>query len=162
MNLPATKPVRARRQPYPTRRILLRTEMQRQTALAAIANAPLDDMHPVEVVFREEQKARKPDQNALMWAGPLRDIAEQGYVNGRAFTAEVWHEHFKREFLPEDFDPSLCKDGYRKWDVTPAGERVLVGSTTQLTVRGFALYLQQVEAFAQTELGVQFHVRPSQ
>jgi hypothetical protein len=148
-----------KRQPYKTRRIRLVGEQQRQTALAAVANLPLDATAPLELVIREEVKARKPDQNALMWAGPLRDIAAQGYVNGRTFSAEVWHEHFKREYLPEQFDPSLCKEGYRKWDVTPKGDRVLVGSTTELTVRGFALYLKEVEAYAQTELGVQFHVR---
>ncbi|WP_202844758.1 recombination protein NinB [Luteimonas saliphila] len=145
---------------YQTRKILLRTEIQRDMAAAAVRNAPLDDSRPLEFVLREEVKARKPDQNALMWVGPLADIAEQGYVAGRTFTAEVWHEHFKREYLPEEFDPELCKEGYRKWDYTPAGERVLVGSTTKLTIRGFALYLKQVEAYAQTELGVQFHANP--
>jgi hypothetical protein len=148
------------RQDYPTRKILLRAVAQQDAAVAAIRNAPLDAEHPVEVVIREEVKARKPDQNSLMWVGPLADIAEQGYINGRTFAADVWHEHFKREYLPEDFDPTLCKEGYRKWDYTPKGDRVLVGSTTQLTVRGFALYLKQVEAFAQTELGVQFHAKP--
>lgn len=149
------------RQPYPTRTILLPSELQRQTALTLLANAPLDPERPLEFVLRERPKARRPDQNALMWAGPLRDIAEQAYVNGRTYTAEVWHEHMKREFLPEDFDPVLCKQGYRKWDMNPRGERVLVGSTTELTVRGFALYLHEVEAYAQTELGVQFSERPN-
>jgi len=145
---------------YPTRKVRLVAEGQRENAIAALRNAPIDPDKPLEFLLREEVKARKPDQNALMWSGPLSDIAEQGYVDGRTFSAEVWHEHFKREYLPEDFDPALCKDGYRKWDYTPKGERVLVGSTTQLTVRGFALYLKQVEAYAQTELGVQFHANP--
>lgn len=146
------------RAPYQQRKFLLRTESARESSIAALRNAPLDGDKPLECVIREEVKARKPDQNALMWAGPLRDIEEQGYVNGRTYSADVWHEHFKREYLPEEFDPALCKDGYRKWDYTPKGERILVGSTKQLTVRGFALYLQQVEAYAQTELGVQLHV----
>lgn len=148
------------RAPYPPRKIRLVGDLQRESAIAAIRNAPIDADKPLECVIREEVKARKPDQNALMWVGPLRDIAEQGYVEGRTFSAEVWHEHFKREYLPEEFDPELCKDGYRKWDYTPKGERVLVGSTTDLTVRGFALYLKQVEAYAQMELGVQFHANP--
>jgi hypothetical protein len=148
------------RQPYPARKIRLVGEMQRDGAIAALRNAPLDADKPLEFLLREEVKARKPDQNALMWAGPLRDIAEQGYVEGRTFSATVWHEHFKREYLPEDYDPELCKEGYRKWDYTPKGDRVLVGSTTDLTVRGFALYLKQVEAYAQVELGVQFHANP--
>ena len=150
----------AERTDYPTRKILLRAEQQRESAIAALRNAPLDPDKPLEFVLREEVKARKPDQNALMWSGPLADIEEQGYVNGRTYKAEVWHEHFKREYLPEEFDPALCKEGYRKWDYTPAGERVLVGSTKELTIRGFALYLKQVEAYAQVELGVQFHANP--
>ena len=148
------------RQKYPTRKILLRAPQQVEVAISAIRNAPLDPVKPLELLIREEVKARKPDQNSLYWAGPLREIAEQGYVAGRTYTAEVWHEHFKREFLPESYDPELCKrEDYRKWDYTPGGERILVGSTTDLTVRGFSLYLTQVEAYAATELGVVFHVR---
>lgn len=148
-----------KRQQFAARKIRLIGEQQRETAIAMIRNLPIDPKKPLELVAREEIKARKPDQNSLMWAGPLKDIAEQGYVNGRSYAAEVWHEHFKSEFLPEEFDSELCKEGYRKYDYTPAGERVLIGSTTQLTIRGFALYLQQVEAFG-AGIGVQFHTNP--
>ena len=131
---------------FQARKIRLIGEPQRETALALLRNVPLDALRPLEVVVREEVKTRKLDQNAAMWAGPLRDIAEQSWVNGRQYTTEVWHESFKREFLPEEYDPDLCKEGYRKWDYTPNGDRVLVGSTTQLTVKGFAQYLEQVIA----------------
>lgn len=116
----------------------------------------------LECVFRKEQKVRGMDANARMWVGPLKDIAEQAWVNGRQFSAEVWHEHFKRQYLPEDNDPEihlLAKEGYRKWDIDPAGNRVLIGSTTQLLKRGFALYLQQVEADG-AQMGVMFHEAP--
>jgi hypothetical protein len=148
------------REKFTTRTILLRADQQRDIATALINNLPLDASDPLEIVVREQVKARKPDQNSLMWSGPLRDIAEQAYAAGRTYSAEIWHEHFKREYLPEEFDPELCKEGYRKWDYTPGGERVMVGSTTQLTVRGFALYLQQVEAFG-ANLGVQYHANPN-
>lgn len=152
--------MKSERFPYPLRKILLVGDMQREGAIAALRNAPLDPLRPLEFVLREEVKARKPDQNSLMWAGPLRDIAEQGYVDGKTYSAKVWHEYFKEQYLPEEFDPSLCKEGYRKWDYKPDGGRVLVGSSTDLTVRGFALYLQQVEAYGARELGVQFHASP--
>jgi len=143
-----------------TRTIRLLGQPQRDIALAAVSNAPLDPAKPIEVVIREERKARKADQNAALWAGPLRDIAEQAWVQGRRYPAETWHEYFKREYLPEiddaDID-SLVRENYRKWDIDPAGERVLIGSTTQLTVRGMALYMQQVEAHG-ASLGVQFHI----
>lgn len=116
----------------------------------------------LECVFRKERKVRGMDANARMWVGPLKDIAEQAWVNGRQFSAEVWHEHFKRQYLPEDNDPEihlLAKEGYRKWDFDPTGNRVLIGSTTQLLKRGFALYLQQVEADG-AQMGVMFHEAP--
>ncbi len=151
-----------KREAFPTRRILLRTEQQREIAIRALATAPLDADRPLELLLREEQKTRGLDANARMWAGPLADIEMQAYVNGRTYSAEVWHEHFKRELLPEDFDPLQCKDGYQKWDYTPAGERVLIGSTTQLTPRGFANYLHKLEAYAVSELGVQLHASPAE
>lgn len=116
----------------------------------------------IECVFRKEQKVRGMDANARMWVGPLKDIAEQAWVNGRQFSAEVWHEHFKRQYLPEDNDTEihlLAKECYRKWDFDPAGNRVLIGSTTQLLKRGFALYLQQMEADG-AQMGVMFHEAP--
>lgn len=144
-----------KREPYPTKAILLRTEQQRDLAVNALRNAPLDDANPLQFMLREKPKVRGMDANARMWVGPLADISEQGYVGGRTYSAEVWHEQFKREFLPEEFDPALCMDGYRKWDYTPNGDRVLIGSTTKLTKAGFAQYMTQVEAFG-AELGVRF------
>lgn len=135
---------------------------QRDRLLALVGNLPIDTQKPLEVVIREEKKARKLDQNALYWAGPLRDIAEQAWVHGRQYSAEVFHEYFKREFLPDpdhsDFDDTNVKDGYRKWADMPNGMRVLVGSTTQLTVKGMSAYLEQVYA-AGANLGVQFSER---
>ena len=147
---------------YKTRTIRLVGQQQKDVALAAIENAPIDPDKPLEVVIREEKKTRRPDQNEAMWAGPLRDIAEQAWVEGRLFTAPVWHEHFKEKYLPEDDDeelPILAKDGYHKWDYTPSGRRVLIGSTTQLTVKGFARYMHMLEADG-AGMGVVFHTPP--
>jgi hypothetical protein len=148
---------------FNTRSILLRGESQREIALAALWHCPLDNEKPLEFVLREEQKARKLDQNAAMWAGPLRDIAEQAWANDRQFIAEVWHEYYKRKYLPEDDDPdldTLACEGYRKWDIDPDGNRVLVGSTTQLLIKGMAQYLIQIEAHG-AGLGVMFHTAPN-
>jgi len=156
---------------YQTRTIRLIGDIQRETAEAMLRNAPLDPLRPLELVLREEPKARRLDQNSAMWAGPLRDIAEQAWVGGRQFSAEVWHEHFKREYLPEDassdpYDQAqlalLVKNPqtYRKWDMTPKGDRVLVGSSTQLTERGFSEYMRQIEADG-ANMGVEFHVAPA-
>lgn len=147
------------RHKFTERKIRLVGETQVKTVLALVPNLPIDPDHPLEVVVREEVKPRKPDQNALMWVGPLKDIEQQAWVEGRQFSDVVWHEHFKEMYLPEEFDPELTKEGYRKWDYTPAGKRVLVGSTTDLTVKGFALYLEQIYAFG-ASLGVMFSANP--
>lgn len=140
------------------RTFLLRGPSQLAAVQTQLGNLPLDEENPLEVLIREQVKPRKKSQNDLMWAGPLSDIAEQAWVGGKRFTAEAWHEHFKRQYLPEEFDPELCKEGYVKWQITPRGDRALVGSTTMLTVKGMAQYLTQVEA-AGAELGVEFHTR---
>lgn len=147
------------RDKYPTRTVRLVGQQQLEMAARILSGAPLDSQKPLEFVLREEPKVRKLDQNALMWVGPLEDIAKQAYVEGRTFSAEVWHEHFKELYLPEDFDPELTREGYQKWDYTPGGTRVLIGSTTQLTIKGFAQYLEQVMAFG-AGLGVLFHANP--
>lgn len=148
-----------KRQPFQQRTFRLADREIVRRLGALIENLPVDAARPLEVVIREEKRKRTLDQNALYWAGPLRDIAEQAWVHGRQYSAEVWHEHFKREFLP-DPDWSACdhshiKDGFAKWARTPNGTNVLIGSTTGLTLRGMAVYLEQVYAYG-ASLGVQF------
>jgi hypothetical protein len=141
---------------YQTRTIRLVSPIQQETAINALKNAPLDQEHPIEVVIREERKTRSIDANARMWAGPLRDISEQAWVHGKQYTPLVWHEYFKEQFLPEYFDEQLTKEGYQKYDETPNGKKILIGSTSKLTKKGFSEYLMQIEAYG-AELGVMFH-----
>jgi len=149
---------------YQTRTIRLVGIAQREMLTALAQHLPIDAANPIEVVIREAKKLRKADANALMWAGPLRDIAEQAWCDGRQYSAEVWHEHCKREYLPDDlhqdFDSAHVKDGYKKWASIPSGSLVLLGSTTQLTVRGMSEYLEQLYALG-SSLGVQFTDRKS-
>lgn len=148
------------RQKFEQRRLLLRSQEQVDRAIALLRTVPLDDRKPLEVLVREEVKARKLDQNARMWVGPLKDIAEQCWSGQRQYSAEIWHEYFKQQFLPEEYDPELCKDeAYRKWDFDPAGQPVLVGSSTDLTIKGFAQYMEKIHAFG-GQMGVEFHEAP--
>jgi hypothetical protein len=148
-----------------TRIIILVGQSQKDLAKAAIDNLPLEPQ--MEVVIRPVTKARSLDANAAMWAGPLKDIAEQAWVEGRQYSAEVWHEYCKRKYLPDEtvmFSEELAKhvkapDIYRKWAIDPGGNRVLIGSTTQLTPFGFSEYLTQVEAYG-ASMGVQFTASP--
>ncbi len=146
---------------FPTRTILLRTEQQREQALALLKHVPLDAAKPLELVVSEHKPPRKPDQNALYHAGPLKDCAEQIWVEGRQYSAETLHEYFKKQFLPEEYNEEECLKGYQKWAFDPSGARVLVGSTTKLTVRGFSIFLEQVHAFG-ASFGVQFHASPNE
>lgn len=154
------------REKYPTRKIRLVGANQKENAMQVLRNAPLDHEKPLEVIIREEVKSRKQDQNSLMWSCQLKCISEQAYVNGRTYSAEVWHTHFKELFLPETFQSAehqaeIVKEGYRKYDISPSGKRILVGSTTELTIKGFAIYLQQVEAFG-ANLGVIYSANPNE
>ena len=149
------------RQKFTERKFLLSSPDVRERAIALINNLPIDAEKPLELVVREEVKKRKLDQNALMFAGPLKDISEQGYVDGRRYSVEVWHIYFKEKYLPDEYDAELCvKETYQKWEFDPAGKRRLVGSTTELTVKGFAQYLEQVYADG-ADIGVIFHENPN-
>lgn len=133
-------------------------ELQRNNLIATVLHLPIDEINPLCVTVGEEVKARKLDQNALYWSGPLKDISEQVYIQGRTYNADVLHEYFKDSFLPDVFDHEICKDGYVKYDYTPSGKRILIGSTTQLTIKGFSEFLEQVYAFGASH-GVEFHTR---
>ena len=128
---------------------------QAEIAINAIQNAPIDSEYPLEVIIREEQKARSLSANALMWAGPLNDIAQQAWVHGRQYSALIWHEYFKEKFLPEVSNIKDTKEGYKKYEETPDGRRVLIGSTSKLTKWGFSNYMEQIYAYG-GELGVKF------
>lgn len=148
---------------YTTKTIKLIGQSQKDLAKSAIDNAPLD--LNLEVVIREQVKARTLDQNAAMFAGVLRDMENQLWVNGRTYKAEIWHEWAKAEYLPDEitepytFEQVKNPETYRKWDINPKGDRVLVGSTTELTKHGFHLYHTQLEAYA-TSHGVLLSAPP--
>jgi hypothetical protein len=131
-------------------------KLQVDTAISAIQNAPIDIEWPLEVIIREEQKSRSLSANALMWAGPLNDIATQAWVNGKQYSALIWHEYFKEKFLPDFPDPKQVKEGYMKYEETPDGRQVLTGSTNKLTKYGFSLYIEQIYAYG-AELGIRFN-----
>ena len=87
-------------------------------------------------------KKRTPAQNRRYWGrGVLAQVAEQATVGGRLFSAESWHEHFKRKFIGVEELP----DG-----------SVIGKSSTGLTTAEFCEFCDKVEAFAATDLGVRF------
>lgn len=88
------------------------------------------------------RKRTKP-QNRRYWGkGVLAQIAAQAAVGGRLYSAEVWHEQFKRAFIG--------------FDELPNGQ-IIGKSSTGLDTAEFSLFCTAVEAHAATELGVIFY-----
>ena len=139
------------------RTIFIQDELAKTAAKNLIHNLPFGGL---DVVIRPHKEVRTLSQNSLMWASALNDIVEQAWFNGKQFSADVWHEHLKQTFMPENNDPELHllvkdPDSYVKWVDTPTGQRKCIASTTRLTKKGFSNYIEQVYAFG-NELGVMF------
>lgn len=85
---------------------------------------------------------RSLEQNRRYF-GPavLGAIAEQAWIEGRQYDKESWHEYFKRQFIGT---------------VDLPGGATRAMSSSDLGVEEFSLFMQQVEAFAGQQLGVQF------
>jgi hypothetical protein len=94
---------------------------------------------PLVVTVEAYQAKRSGEQNRLYWS-VLAEIAEAVEVEGKHFSKEAWHEHFRSEFLPKQESPS----------------GLVAVSTTQMTKQQFADYVTRVQAFAATNFGVEF------
>lgn len=141
------------RNKYEQRKILLASEMTRETAIQLLRNAPIDPVKPIEVVIREQVKARSNDANSYYWL-VLNQISEQGWINGKSYSSECWHEYAKRNLMS---DIVVTKDGVSrsKWEECPDGSMSVI-STTQLEKSCFADYITTLEAWASREIGVKF------
>ncbi len=155
----------SKREKFNTRTITIDTAQKREITATAVSKLPLD--RNIEVVIREVVKARKLSQQQLMFAGPLRDIAEQAWHNNQQYPSEMWHETYKILYLPEDEDPDLAElvkdpETWRKWGYLPKSDkRECIGSTTGLTIKGYSRYLEQIHADG-AGMGVLFHASPNE
>ena len=105
----------------------------------------------VRVVESEEDRTLQ--QNAFYWGPCLSEISEQAVICGQRWTADAWHELFKRQFI-----------GYEVKKIKVAGRKKAtvirrLKSSTDLSVRQFSNYLDKLQAFASTDLSVRFSVR---
>jgi hypothetical protein len=101
--------------------------------------AMADEGRPMAVLVTEYRAKRNTQQNKLLWA-VLNQIADEAWVGGKQFSAEAWHEFFKRKFIG-------CNE-------LPNGQTLGI-STTTLDIAAFAEYVTQIQAYAGTELGIE-------
>ena len=94
-------------------------------------------------VLTVRKMKRTQAQNRRYWGqGVLAQVAAQATVNGRLYSADVWHEQFKRMFIGVEELPN---------------GQVIGKSSTKLTTSEFCAFSDQVEAWAASELGVTFY-----
>lgn len=103
---------------------------------------------PLFLIATTAEEKRRAQQNKYYWSCVIRSIAEQAWVGGRQYSAEAWHEQMARTY------------GQFKDVTLPDGEVVVKRlSTTEMSVKDFAKYTEQVTAYGATELGIKFPVQ---
>lgn len=103
---------------------------------------------PLAVRVYQHKVKRSDEQNALMWVW-LGQIEERAYIAGQRFSDDAWNQHCKEQLLPEE-----TAAGKKKWMHLPSGERRLIMSTSDLNIEEMTTYLDQLAAYAATDLGV--------
>ena len=102
------------------------------------------------VTVEPEDDAKTVQQGRFLWGVVYSEIAHQATIGGVRYTSDAWHEFFKREYLPR-----------RKTKTMVAGRKrpvisTSLGTTKGLKIKSMSKYIEQVIAYAVTELGVQF------
>jgi len=100
--------------------------------------AMAENKKPLVVTVSEYKAKRSTEQNKYYWS-ILNQIAGEAWINGKQFSADAWHELFKRQFIGIEELPNGDKAGI---------------STTSLNVGEFAGYLSEVERYASADLGL--------
>ena len=93
---------------------------------------------PLAVQITEAKATRSSHANRRYWA-ILNQISEEGWIEGRQYSAEVWHDFFKRRFIGIIDIP---------------GGSSMSESSAKLNTAEFAEYVLRVEMFASCELGI--------
>lgn len=106
------------------------------------ASAMSDQGQPLEVRVSVWKPRASDAQRSLIWV-INQQIADNAWVAGRRYDAESWHEHAKRELLPE-----VTNKGVKKWRVLASEERVLNMSTEHLDREEKTEYIDKLLAFA--------------
>jgi NinB protein len=106
--------------------------------------------HEVLVQFGIREDDRSLQQNRFYWGAVLKEISQQASICGVSYAPEAWHELFRRQFLGYEVE-KIQVAGHKRKQVIRR-----LKSTTKLKIRAMSKYLDQVQAYAASELGVQF------
>ena len=109
-----------------------------------------DGVERVAVTLQPEEDAKTIQQGKFLWGVVYREMSEQAQIGGQKYSAEAWHELCKRQFLPRVSKRVRVAGKPRPVVITT------IGTTQGLSVRKMSAYIEQVMAFAQTDLGVKF------
>ena len=90
------------------------------------------------VEIRDTKAKRSTQANRRYWA-ILNQIADEAWLEGRQYSADVWHEFMKRRFVGT---------------VDLPGGVSMAESSAHLNTAEFAVFTEKVEVFAATELGI--------
>lgn len=104
----------------------------------------------VEVIVRKAEDERSLRANRFYWGFVLKTVAHFVELVGHKYSADAWHELFKRQFL-----------GYEIKKYHVAGKKKMqiirrLRSTADLTVKQFCVYLEQIIAYGATDLGIEW------
>lgn len=106
----------------------------------------------IAVTLRELEDERSLQQLRYYWGPMLGDISEQASIGGQKYSKDAWHELGKRQFLPRRVKKTKVAGRTR------AVVTVTLGTTKGLSVKKMSEYLERFQAWATTDLGVQFTV----
>lgn len=125
---------------------------QRWTAAQSFVESNREAMvqakNPLRLIVTTEESKRNAEQNKYYWKAVITQIADQVWIEGKQYSKEAWHEMAARKF-------GVCKDVE-----LPSGEVVIKRlSTSEMKVKEFAEYIEQVMSWAASELGVIFYVQ---
>lgn len=95
---------------------------------------------PVSVAVSQHKEKRSQQQNARYWK-ILSQVSDGAIISGKKYKPESWAELFKEMFIGLEELPN---------------SRYTSISTTTLSVEEFSIYMDKIEAYAVTELGINF------
>jgi hypothetical protein len=117
--------------------IILRDENLRQRVIELIGALNLDKLW--QITIEPYRKKRSLSQNALMWVW-LEEVVKHVHETTGQDKDDI-HEFFKAKFLPAR-------------QVEMAGDTIEYRTTTKLTTAEMSAYMNAIEAWATSELGL--------